>query len=470
MMSLNDAVDALQESAVSTGVVDFLGQDAVQLIMAKEFPIAEGTALVTRHANEGPWPTDLTHGGMSEKSAELSYRADKKGRLEDSAKQIAPRSSARESEPPFPESLADYGPSVDASFEAIQQSVAAPAQRNLTFKKFADISLSTAARYLVKGLIPNAGLVVIWGAPKCGKSFFVFDLVAHIAAGWEYRARRVKQGPVVYFALEGQEGFIARVEAFRRVHGAEDFPFYLSADRIVLPQDSAAVVQSIKAQFPDVKPDVVVLDTLNRSLSGSENDPNDMGRYVRAADAIREAFDCVVIIIHHCGVEGSRPRGHTSLTGAADAQIAVRRDAADKIIALVEFMKDGPEGDEIVSTLEQVTVGTDDDGDAITSCIIRAADVAAGTKGKERITGPAAIAFKLLQGLIIEAGEVPPANSHIPPNTRTIAEKTWRAKCYAGMSQDDTTQTARQKAFVRASNKLQERHLIGKCGDLVWIA
>jgi hypothetical protein len=37
MVLLQEAVDALQESAVSTGVVDLLGQDAVQLIMARDF-------------------------------------------------------------------------------------------------------------------------------------------------------------------------------------------------------------------------------------------------------------------------------------------------------------------------------------------------------------------------------------------------------------------------------------------------
>jgi hypothetical protein len=342
------------------------------------------------------------------------------------------------------------------------------APRNLRFIRFSEILLSTASRYLVKGIIPSVGLVVVWGAPKCGKSFFVYDMVMHVAAAWEYRGRRVKQCPVVYFALEGQEGFVARVEAFRQVHGVSEVPFYLSADRIVLPQDGAAVVQSIRSQFPDVKPGIVVLDTLNRSISGSENDPSDMGQYVRAADLIRAEFNCVVIVIHHCGVEGARPRGHTSLTGAADAQLAVKRDAADNIVATVEFMKDGPQGDEIVSTLEQVTVGKDDDGDSITSCIIRPSDTTA-VKAKARVTGHAALALRVLQDTIIEAGEVPPANSHIPPNTRTIAEKTWRANCYAGMTTDDSTQTAKQKAFVRASNKLQEQKLIGVWGDSVWL-
>ena len=77
-----------------------------------------------------------------------------------------------------------------------------------------------------------------------------------------------------------------------------------------------------------------------------------MTAYIRAADAIREAFGCAVIIVHHCGIDGTRPRGHTSLTGAVDAQLAVKRDGAGNIEVKVEWMKDGPEGDTIWSRLE----------------------------------------------------------------------------------------------------------------------
>ena len=361
---------------------------------------------------------------------------------------------------------ADYPDNFDAVSVA-----PAPAMngRKLTFTAFNKIQLSTASRYLVKGILPNVGLVVVWGAPKCGKSFYVFDMVAHVAAGWEYRGRRVKQRSVVYFALEGQEGFVARVEAFRRAHDVTDIPFYLSADRIVLPQDGAAVVQSIRDQFPDVHPGIVVLDTLNRSIAGSENDPNDMGMYVRAADLIREAFNCVVIVIHHCGVEGARPRGHTSLTGAADAQLAVKRDAADNIVTTVEFMKDGPQGDEIVSTLEQLVVGKDEDGDEITSCVIRPADGTTSSPSRAKVTGQPALALRILQDALAFGGEIPDRNPHIPAGTRTFSQKAWRADCYAGMTQDDTTGTSRQKAFVRASNKLQSLKLIGIYEDHVWL-
>jgi RecA-family ATPase len=91
-------------------------------------------------------------------------------------------------------------------------------------------------------------------------------------------------------------------------------------------------------------PALVVLDTLNRSLRGSENDSKDMAAYIASADAIREAFNCAVAIVHHCGIDGTRPRGSTALSGAVDAQLSVKRDASDAIIVEVEFLKDGAPG------------------------------------------------------------------------------------------------------------------------------
>ena len=346
------------------------------------------------------------------------------------------------------------------------------APRRLTFTRFADVKMSTTARYLVKGLIPHVGMVVVWGPPKCGKSFFVFDMVAHVAAGWRYRDRKIRQCPVIYFALEGQEGFTARIEAFRLEHGAPDIPFYLSAERIVLPQDGAAVVKSIREEFPEVRPGIVVLDTLNRSIVGSENDPADMGSYVRAADMIREAFNCVVIIIHHCGVEGARPRGHTSLTGATDAQLAVKRDGAGNIVTRVEFMKDGPEGDEIVSALEQVTVGTDDDGDAMTSCIIRAVeqgDRPEATKKPRKLSDRQKLALDALSEVVLDTGKVPPASLGLPQGIKTAEIDDWHAEMTKRGVIDRGASNPRAD-FKRLKEGLAARNLIGIRDNIVWSA
>ena len=145
--------------------------------------------------------------------------------------------------------------------------------------------------------------------------------------------------------------------------------FFLVKERTDLVRDHKALIQCIATQC-EGEPAAVVIDTLNRSLAGSDSDDKDMGAYVRAADAIREKFNCAVIIVHHCGVNVSRPRGHTSLTGAADMQISVKRDTAKNIIATVEYAKDGPEGAEIASKLVPVELGRDQDGDAVTACVV----------------------------------------------------------------------------------------------------
>lgn len=190
---------------------------------------------------------------------------------------------------------------------------------------FDAIALNTCRPYLARRLIPRNGLTVIWGPPKSGKSFWTFDLAMHVALGWDYRGKRVQQGPVVYCSFEGQSGINGRVEAFRLRHlaeNAEGVPFYLQPLVLDLVKDCGELVAAIRDTLGETKPAAVVLDTLNRSLRGPENSDQDMSAYVRAADTIREAFDCAVIIVHHCGVAGDRPRGHTSLTGAVDAQLA----------------------------------------------------------------------------------------------------------------------------------------------------
>src|SRR5580693_2214336 len=219
-------------------------------------------------------------------------------------------------------------------------SLAPPRFKLVPFHK---ISVGSERVYLVKGIIPRLGLIVIWGPPKCGKSFWTFDLAMHVALGWEYRGRRVNAGTIVYCALEGAEGFRARVEAFRRgkMDGRAHAPFHLMASGLNLVADQVAFLESIKAQLGAEKPVAVVIDTLNRSLAGSESDDKDMAAYVRAADAIRDAFGCAVVIVHHCGHNGDRPRGHSSLIGAVDAQIAVKRDTTENIVATLELSKDG---------------------------------------------------------------------------------------------------------------------------------
>jgi hypothetical protein len=336
---------------------------------------------------------------------------------------------------------------------------AAVQERRFELIPFDKIAFDTTPAYLVKGIVPRVGLCVFWGPPKCGKSFLVFDLLMHVALSWEYRGRRVKEGAVIYCALEGQAGLRNRVEAFRRrklAEGAAGIPFYLIADAMNLVVDHPALIASVRAAIGGTKPAAIALDTLNRSMPGSESSDEDMTAYVKAGDALRMAFDCAIVIVHHCGHEGTRPRGHSSLMGAIDAQIAVKRDAADNIIATVELMKDGPQGDEFASRLEVVEIGFDDDGDKITSCVIVQVDGLAPSRADARpkLTKGAKIALTALHEAIGECGVVPPASGHIPQNAKTVTVQQWRTYAYLrGISTSDEDR-AKRAAFQRGTETL----------------
>ena len=81
---------------------------------------------------------------------------------------------------------------------------------------FDEIKLTTERRYLVKGLVPRVGLCVAWGPPKCGKSFWAFDLAMHVALGLGISRSARSSWSVVYCAFEGAQGFAARIVAFRQ--------------------------------------------------------------------------------------------------------------------------------------------------------------------------------------------------------------------------------------------------------------
>lgn len=290
------------------------------------------------------------------------------------------------------------------------------------------IRLGTTRRYLIKGMIPRIGMIVGYSPPKSGKSFLAFDLCMHIAMGKDYRGRRTHQGPAIYCYFEGQDAASARVEAFRQTHMAEsaqDVPFYLMPVTINLVDEHEELIAAIDQECP--KPVIVTLDTLNRSFVGSESSDQDMTAYVRAADAIRDAFGCAVLIVHHCGHDASRPRGHTALIGAADAVIGVKKEREGTLVATVEMMKDGPAGEVIGGRLKQVVVGQDEDGDPITSCVVEPVEVAARPSGPKptKLNASEQLALKALQYAISEVGKSAPSSNHIF-HTLPRFQKLWK--------------------------------------------
>jgi hypothetical protein len=259
----------------------------------------------------------------------------------------------------------------------------------------------------------------------------------------------------------------------------DDPPFFLLATRLHLVREVDELIADIAGQLSETAPTLIVLDTLNRTLVGSESRDEDMSAYIAACDYIRERFKCAVLIVHHCGLETSRPRGHTSLIGAADAQIAVTKGDDGLIRAEVEYMKDGPDGAILGGRRVEVKVGVDENGKPITSCVVEDVDsssLAALTTKTKRTGRPPRhreLMVQALENAISKAGVERPSPSSLEP-IRAARIDTWR-ECYYELSpvagDDKTKKDNRKRNFARAATALinKDPPIVGADGEHAWL-
>jgi hypothetical protein len=230
--------------------------------------------------------------------------------------------------------------------------------------------------YLVKGLLPLTGLAVIWGPPKTYKSFWTLDVGFHVAEGKDYRGRRVQQRPVVYVALEGQEGMRKRVEAYCQRFDIDDSTFFnFILTSLNLRAQAGTLMEDLDRQLLTY-PGMIIIDTFNRSLVGSESRDEDVAAYLAAAGKVQEHFGCLVVLVHHCGWDDSRMRGHSSLAAAVDVELSAKSPAPYRIVVCVERAKDAVSGVQIFSKLDRVELGRDCDGDMADTLIVLPVDEA----------------------------------------------------------------------------------------------
>ena len=154
----------------------------------------------------------------------------------------------------------------------------------------------------------------------------------------------------------------------------------------------------------------------------------------------------------------------------AATQIAIECDKAGRIVATIDHWTDEPEDNEAVREPPEVEVGSNEGGDPTASCIVEPVRRLPQKRHRRSKLSPAqAQALELLVAVIEKAGEIPPANDHIPANTLCVTKGVWRNYCYRGAISGSDNPDARRKAFKRAAEELLKKGCIGKWGDLVWI-
>lgn len=253
----------------------------------------------------------------------------------------------------------------------------------------ADFVLLPPPRYLIRGLIPEAEVVVLFGDSGSGKSFFALDMAMAMARGQDWRQRRTRQGRVVYIAAEGAGGMRNRLKAYAEKNSLDlsALPFGLikAAPNMLLKDDALDLARSIAADGPAM---LVIVDTWAQVTPGAnENAGEDMGKALTHCKGIHRATGATVLLIHHSGKDASKgARGWSGLRAAADAELEVIRTPSGRLVR-VSKQKDGEDGEVLGFELDVVNVGLDDEGEIVTSCVVRETQPPSGAAATRRM-GP----------------------------------------------------------------------------------
>jgi hypothetical protein len=378
--------------------------------------------------------------------------------------------------------LADEWPSawnIDAVQDLIDAApdwIAPVQQSRLGAIWLGNLELGDKVEWLSQGLLPSGGFCVMYGHPRCGKSFLATDLAMRTAIGLPWLgAKCCAQGLVAYVASEGGNGVVKRFIGLSQYLAQPQTripllliprPINLLDDRevsllIVELQNAAA---SRNASFS-----LIVVDTLSRSFAGgNENAPDDMGTFVAHCDRVRRETGAAVLVVHHDTKDGGRGgRGHSILQGAADAILKVERDQAGTGCVTVEKQKDGQDGQRLGFNLQQIEVGKDQEDRPITTCVVELSHLEPDNP-TQKLTGIAHQALSELGDLILECGCNPPTCQQIPQSRKVVPIALWKDRL-AKRELINLDGNPRQQ-FKRIQTTLQKYGAIGIWDQHVWIA
>jgi hypothetical protein len=92
---------------------------------------------------------------------------------------------------------------------------------------------------------------------------------------------------------------------------------------------------------------------------------------------VANELDCAVLVVHHSGKDVSKGmRGSSAILGAVDYSLLVEETNGASTLS-VQKMRDARKGQSIRFKLVEVVIGVDEDGEDVTSCVVRPVEAGA---------------------------------------------------------------------------------------------
>ena len=199
---------------------------------------------------------------------------------------------------------------------------------------------------VIDGLLQN-GTYIFAGAPKVGKSFLMAQLAYHVATGqklWDYE---VRQGTVLYLALEDDYGRLqGRMSRMFGV-GAEGSVFF-SVQAKLLSDGLDGQLEYFVREHPDTK--LIVLDTLQKVREASRDYSYGSDyELVTRLKSFADKHKLCVLAVHHTRKQAAGDcfemlSGTNGLLGCADGALLMRKEKRTDLTATLDVVgRDQPD-------------------------------------------------------------------------------------------------------------------------------
>ena len=230
---------------------------------------------------------------------------------------------------------------------------------------------STKTEWLIKTILPQSGIGMLYGDSQTFKSFTTLDWALSIANGIAWNEYEVKQGAVAYIAGEGRKGLKKRIKGWLKTYGGDLDFFYLKKGSINLMDPKQ--IKAVREYFMDAnkQPKFLVIDTYRRNISSvggkpvSENSSDDFGVATNLLQTIADEFDATILLVHHTNKSGGYS-GTSAFETNIDCMYRQSRGVGDlSVILYNEKLKDEDQFEPITLQGEKVIIDFEDGEDTL---------------------------------------------------------------------------------------------------------
>jgi hypothetical protein len=232
-----------------------------------------------------------------------------------------------------PENIVDYGTGIFENERARlrDEAQAAPRFHSMTLS---EVRRLPRPRPLLDSILWQESVHILYGESSTWKSKVALSMALSIATGKPWLGRAVKQGPVLYIAAEGGPLVALDALVWLNFHGMygddiDAVPFRL----LTMPPDLcdlAQVQEFIRTAIEEFetdygeRPSLVVSDTLSTSMSGNENEAQDINNVYKSLRMMQRDLGCSALVVHHVGKDPARKeRGNYAIRANADATMVI---------------------------------------------------------------------------------------------------------------------------------------------------